>query len=220
MPCWWTANILLYPAPSKILGILSKPWQLSYLVLLSAHKPISNIFRVLGKTWHFYIFKSCYECAHTNCATTKAVSSSPPGRSVIDHLLDLVTKITAWLIMLTCKYRAVVMRLLLQLMLLTWKSFYTRRGTTTILLSSTKNILPQRITPMSSNKSKRKLQNTLAFFIILQMPFCQPSLKQMYVLFEQFYGPIIFFFLNYIWYFRNKTVTHPIFSLSRVKEKL
>ena len=121
MPCWWTANILLYPAPSKILGILSKPWQLSYLVLLSAHKPISNIFRVLGKTWHFYIFKSCYECAHTNCATTKAVSSSPPGRSVIDHLLDLVTKITAWLIMLTCKYTAAVSWLLLQLISRTWK---------------------------------------------------------------------------------------------------
>lgn len=44
----------------------------------------------------------------TNCAIQKAAKSRRPGRSVNDQLLDLVTKIKAWLMILTCRYTAAV----------------------------------------------------------------------------------------------------------------
>ena len=44
----------------------------------------------------------------TSCATANATRSSTPGRSIKDQLLDLVTKMSAWLTMLTCKYTAAV----------------------------------------------------------------------------------------------------------------
>ena len=44
----------------------------------------------------------------TNCAITKAIRSKNPGRSTNDQLLDLVTKISAWLMMLTWRYKAAI----------------------------------------------------------------------------------------------------------------
>ena len=43
---------------------------------------------------------------HTNCATKKANTNRKPGRSTNDQLRDLVTKMRAWLIVLTWRYTA------------------------------------------------------------------------------------------------------------------
>jgi hypothetical protein len=42
----------------------------------------------------------------TSCATKKAKTSKNPGRSTNDQLRDRVTKIRAWLIVLTWRYTA------------------------------------------------------------------------------------------------------------------
>ena len=43
---------------------------------------------------------------HTSCATKKANTNRKPGRSTNDQLRDLVTKMRAWLIVLTWRYTA------------------------------------------------------------------------------------------------------------------
>lgn len=44
----------------------------------------------------------------TSCAIINAPTRRSPGRSMYDQLRDLVTKISAWLIMLTCRYNAAI----------------------------------------------------------------------------------------------------------------
>lgn len=44
----------------------------------------------------------------TSCATKKANTKSRPGRSINDQLRDLVTKMSAWLTVLTWRYTAAV----------------------------------------------------------------------------------------------------------------
>lgn len=55
----------------------------------------------------------------TNCAIIKAAISRRPGRSRKDQLLDRVTKMSAWLTMLTWRYTAAVSSCGLSLMDLT-----------------------------------------------------------------------------------------------------
>ncbi len=51
-------------------------------------------------------FMSDMKCRLTSCAPQKANIRKPPGRSINDQLRDRVTKISAWLTMLTCRYTA------------------------------------------------------------------------------------------------------------------
>ena len=51
----------------------------------------------------------------TSCAMTKAIIRSAPGRSTNDQLLDLVTKMSAWLMILTWRYTAPISSSLLSL---------------------------------------------------------------------------------------------------------
>lgn len=44
----------------------------------------------------------------TSCAMAKAPSNSSPGRSKKDQLRDRVTKMRAWLTILTCRYKAAI----------------------------------------------------------------------------------------------------------------
>jgi hypothetical protein len=54
---------------------------------------------------------------------TNAAHSQKPGRSVKHQLRDRVTKMRAWLMMLTCRYRADIISSVLPRRDLTWKVF-------------------------------------------------------------------------------------------------
>ena len=60
---------------------------------------------------------------------TKAAHSKKPGRSTKHQLRDRVTKMRAWLMMLTCRYRADIISPLLPLIDLTWNVFCSRNKT-------------------------------------------------------------------------------------------
>lgn len=64
--------------------------------------------------------------AFTACAIQKAISKSHPGRSRKDQPLERVTKIRAWLTILTCKYKADIISCSLPLKSLTWNVLYRK----------------------------------------------------------------------------------------------
>ena len=72
-------------------------------------------------------------CSFTACAIQKAISKSHPGRSRKDQPLDLVTKIRAWLTILTCKYKADIISCSLPLKSLTWNVLYKKQENKTEL---------------------------------------------------------------------------------------
>ena len=61
---------------------------------------------------------------------TNAAHSKKPGRSVKHQLRDRVTKMRAWLMMLTCRYRADIISSVLPRRDLTWKVFCIATGET------------------------------------------------------------------------------------------
>lgn len=69
----------------------------------------------------------------TSCAIMKAPSSSIPGRSRKDQLRDLVTKMRAWLTILTCRYKAAISSSGLSLMDRTPNLSYNRMSRKCIL---------------------------------------------------------------------------------------
>lgn len=101
------------PIPNHSLEFLQNP---SSHTLLSELQPTKKI----GfNAWSLMIPMRRNAKAFTSWAIMKAVKSRKPGRSMNDQLRDLVTKIRAWLTILTCKYRAAIISSSLFLIFLT-----------------------------------------------------------------------------------------------------